>query len=1333
MTGVAADRGDGDSGAAGCQLLHGFFERAARRWPEAVAVDVPPGAGRPLRQQITYEALANGAKRIAQALHPHVGGEAVVAIFLPRDSALLYAAQLAVLKTGAAWTCIDPSFPDERVRDVLTDSEAAAVLTDEAGSGRLGPLLPESCRLLNAESYFVRETPPAALPGFPAPAWLTPSSLAYIIYTSGTTGKPKGVMIEHGSVVNLVEGDLAEFGLGPGDRIAQGSSAAYDSSVEEIWLAFAGGATLVVMDDETARLGPDLIDWLRSERITVFCPPPTLLRATGCDDPASALPDLKLLYVGGEALTRDVADRWARGRRLVNGYGPTEVTVTSVRGDVVEGGPITIGQPLSGLTALVLDAGLNEVSGEEPGELCLGGAGLARGYWKRPELTAEKFMLHPTLGRFYRTGDLVRRDPLGHYHYLGRIDSQVKIRGYRIELEGIETLLTECPGVRAAACRVQDAGGNARLVAYVVPEDPAAPPPPEALRAWLEPLLPGYSIPSGFGVLAGLPSTVGGKLDRAALPPLEVAESGSVRNVVPPVDAMETMLLGAVSQVLGLNRPVSVEADFFLDLGGDSLRAAQLVTALRGRPETAWVTVRDIYESRTVRQLARLAPSLPPPAMSENTATRHDTGHPGLVTAGQTLWLVTVFAAASWAVYFTAFGLLPMMTHSWGLTGTILLAPLWGVGLFMLYTLLAVAFAVSMKRLLIGTYQPQRVPVWGLFHLKNWIVQQSARLIPWRAVEGTEFTSMILRALGARLGRRVDIHRGVSLVEGGWDLLEIGDDVTIGRDAEIRLVEFDAGEIVVGPVRLETGATLEVRAGVAGHTLVEAGGFLAALSSLPRGGRIPAGERWEGIPARPGGPSPEPVPLPVGASPTSWLRQAGLLLLLRAGLWEFLLLPWLGLAVLAGVVTGTDAETLTHLLLDPEAGGIPWLAGLTISAVAVPLSLLLAAGLMRLLGTVHGGAISRWGMPYVRVFLKTHLLEWAGAWLSGTLFWPVWLRMAGMKIGRGCEISTIMDVVPELLTIGPETFFADGIYPGGPSAHRGVVSLSHTGLGRNTFLGNHVVIPAGQQLPDDILLGVCTVADDRLMRPGTSWFGMPPFELPRREVVEMDRSETHEPTPIRYLNRLFWEALRFALPVVPVTLTVAWLRALDRFPAAAVPLVNLAAAALPCLLVLAMKWVLLGRVRPGRHALWSCWCSRWDFLYVAWGQYAAPALSRLEGTLLLPWYLRAMGMTIGRRVVLGGGFAQVVDPDMIHLGDGATVNAMFQAHTFEDRVLKIAHVHVRAGATVGHGTVPLYGADIGEGAQVAPHSVIMKEERLLPGLRYEGAPSRPAPLPPEAR
>jgi non-ribosomal peptide synthetase-like protein len=255
-------------------------------------------------------------------------------------------------------------------------------------------------------------------------------------------------------------------------------------------------------------------------------------------------------------------------------------------------------------------------------------------------------------------------------------------------------------------------------------------------------------------------------------------------------------------------------------------------------------------------------------------------------------------------------------------------------------------------------------------------------------------------------------------------------------------------------------------------------------------------------------------------------------------------------------------------------------------------------------------------------------------------------------------------------------------------------------------------------------VGVCTTTDASAA-PGSAWFGHPPFELPRRAAV-VDRRLTHDPSPPRFLTRLLFELARFLLPVPLVALLAGWCRAVEAGGALVAPLATLGTGLLACLLVLALKWALLGRVRPGEHAFWSCWCARWDILYVAWEFLARPVLTTLEGTLLLPWYLRAMGSRIGRRVVLGSGFAQVVDPDMLDLGDDATVSALFQAHSFEDRVLKLGPVRVRAGATVGSGAVVFFGADVGEGARVAPQAVVMKGERLPPGRAYAGSPSRPA-------
>jgi non-ribosomal peptide synthetase-like protein len=1316
-----------------------FFERAARRWPDAIAVDVPPAPGRPGRRLVTYAELRDRSELVATAVYRTMGGDGTAAILMPRTAVQLFAAQIGVLRAGSAYVCVDPTFPDEQVRHVLQDADAQVLLTDAEGAQRAdrvgyrGPIL----RLDRP----VGTVPDAA---FPPPA---PDDIAYLIYTSGTTGAPKGVMIAHRGICNLIGSDLAEFGLGPGDRVAQGSSAAYDSSVEEVWMALSAGATVVVMDDATARLGPDLVGWLRHERISVLCPPPTLLRATGCADPQRELPELRLLYVGGEALPPDVAERWAPGRRMVNGYGPTECTVTCLRQDIRPGAPVTIGRPVPGATAWVLDENLDPVRPGEPGELCVGGAGLALGYRNQPELTAEKFVWHGRLGRLYRTGDLVHAGPDGALVYHGRLDSQVKLRGYRIELEAIESCLARCPGVREAACRVQGDGAAQVLAAHVVPADPYHLPDTRVLTAELQRSLPVYMVPSLITTIAELPRSASGKLRRDVLPPLAAAAPAPQATDEPTLsDPTQRTIAAALRRVLPAAGPVGADDDFFTALGGSSLQAAMLVSELRADPATANLTVRDVYEARTVTGLAARAvpagpvagPAAPPGAGSVPDAD---------VVAATTLqsaWLLLELTIGAALGYLVLQHVLPWLAGRVGLAALPILVVVVAAVIRPLTAPVLIGVAVLAKRTLIGRYTPTRVPVWSGLYVRMWMVRQLVRVVPWRSIAGTEFQCVALRALGARIGDRVHIHRGVDLTQGGWDLLRIGDDVTIGQDAHVRLMDLCAGQVSVGPVTLAPGSTLEVRAGVAPGTYVGRDAVLTALSSLPSGAVAGDGEVWDGVPAKPVGPAAAGPTVTAPGRQLSPRTHAIATIASRSVLGIVLGLPGTVFFVAMIGWTGVGYGDVLAALAHPLAYALPWAGTAVLTCLSLICRVALEALACRALGTVRPAVISRWSGGYLRIDLKTGLVSSAGDWLSGGLFWPVWLRWAGMTVGRGCEISTIIDVVPELVKIGSGTFFADGIYLGGPRVRRGTVTLAELRVGRNTFLGNHAVLHAGQRLPPDLLVGVCTVADAATMSPGTSWLGHPAFQLPRREVVTVDRSLTHAPSRARVATRVFWEWLRFALPTVPLAVLVGWAhgigslgRHLDGWPVLLLgaTAVTFAGGVVLCLVVLGLKWALLGRVRPGVHPLWSCWCSRWDFLYVAWGFIAGRALSALEGTLLLPVYLRRMGMRIGRRVVLGDGFAQVVDPDMLQIGDGATVGAMFQAHTFEDRVLKIDHVRVGPGATLGDATVPLYGADIGAGTQVAAHSVIMKRERLLPGLRYEGVPTaeqhterwRPAP------
>ncbi len=1307
------------------QMIPEIFGSTVCTHAHRVAIDIPPGTGRPSRQTCTYAQLDQKSRAIALAIAADLWGrhEPIVAVLLPRDTANLYAAQLGVHRASGAFTCLDLNFPDDHIRSIIRDSDSPVILTDSIGRARIerAGLAPNQ-RIIDVGSILDDgRTNETARP-------TDPHSLAYVIYTSGTTGAPKGVMIEHRSIANLVRSDIPRFGLDHTDRVAQCSSAAYDSSLEETWLAFAVGATLVLIDDETIRLGPDLVDWINRESITVLCPPPTLLRTLGCANPQRELPLVKLLYVGGEALPQDLADSWSRGRRLENGYGPTECTVTVVRTQIVAGVPVTIGQPVEGHTAHILDESLDEVAPSGPGrgegELCIAGIGLARGYRNLPLVTAEKFIDHPKFGRIYRTGDLVRRTAPGDIEYLGRIDGQIKLRGYRVELSAIDSILAQHDSVREAACRVQGEGAARIVVAHVVLLDSITAPPWDDIRDSVRRSLPSYMIPSRFVTIDALPRTVGGKIDRIRLPEVDAPNTSHVRTDETHTP-QEAIIVHAMANALARESSISIDADFFVDLGGDSLSAVGVICALRAKPSTASLTVRDIYECRSVRNLSHRLGERLTTAPTQEPRVRAGTraNDPTLAAIVQCLVLAAMLVASGSIAYLLIFELMPMLVAEWGISWTIAITPIFSMIGIVVYSAFAVAMTVILKRVLIGHARAETFPVFSAPFIRHWIVQQSARTIPWGLIEGTVIVSAVLRLLGARIGERVHIHRGVDLFRGGWDLLAIGDDVTLSQEATLDLLLLRDGQLSVGPVTIGDRCTVDVRAGVGQGARMESGSSLAPLSHLCNGARIPAGELWDGVPAKRTGFAHEHEhdqardPRGTNLNP-HW--HAFLMIASHFGFGLISALSWMVIAwLVAPRFESTDPKVIAVLLLI----GTPLAVMTTLFAQALG---------VRALGRTKSGQINRWSQEFITIWAKTHAVDSAGRWLSGSLFWPIWLRIAGMRVGRGCEISTIIDVLPDTVTIGDGCFFADGIYFVSPRIHRGVVTVEHTSLAENTFIGNHAVITAGHSYGKDLFIGVSTVANGMLSPAGSSWFGHPAMELPRREVVSIDRTLTHNPSALRWTNRVLWELARFALPLFPIAVGLGWWGAIDLAqtywsPLAVALFVAPSATIAACLTmigaIIAMKWVLLGRVRPGQHAFWSCWCSRWDLLFVAWGFYARRILDGIEGTILLTWFLRCIGVRIGRRVVLGRGFTQVVDPDMLTIDDDATVNCNFQAHSFEDRILKIDYVHIGAGATVGRHAVLFYGVHIGTGALVTPHSVVMKREQIETGSIYSGCPA----------
>ncbi|MCZ1017616.1 non-ribosomal peptide synthetase [Streptomyces noursei] len=590
------------------------------------------------------------------------------------------------------------------------------------------------------------------------------------MYTSGSSGRPKGVAIAHSSICNFLAVVPAVYDVRPDDRVYQGMTLSFDFSVEEIWPTWTVGGTVVAGPPGTgsARLGTELADLLEESGVTVFYCVPTLLATIPRD-----LPAVRSIVVGGEACPARLVERWSRpGRRILNTYGPTEITVTATVAELRPGRPVTIGRPLPTYTVVLLDNLLRRVPDGAVGEICVGGPGLARGYAGRPDLTAERFIEHPLAprgGRLYRTGDLGRITADGEIEFLGRADDEVKVRGYRVDLGEIDNVLLEDPGVAEAATALvalpnrNGEGEGRELSAYVVPAPDrggqAGTADGDALVARLHQRLrhrlPAYMVPPFLDILPRLPAMPSGKVDRRRLPTPTGRRLGSGgRPVVPPRDETESRVRDVWAEVFGMGPDaLSTDADFFGDLGGHSLLAAQVVSLLRSRGigGDTGATLRDVYAHPTVRGLAaRLGAPGATEAAGGGAAARDGTGaapagplpvrprplrHSGArVTAAGLVQAVVL--------YVQLFVLtLPLATvFSWQ-DGTFtsrapvpvrpVLAVL--VGYFGIRWLLPVVLA----RPLAAGIRPGRYPLWGATYLRLWTLALLLAVSPLPTLGGS--------------------------------------------------------------------------------------------------------------------------------------------------------------------------------------------------------------------------------------------------------------------------------------------------------------------------------------------------------------------------------------------------------------------------------------------------------------------------------------------------------------------------------------------------------------------------------------------------------------------
>ncbi|MEH1937183.1 MAG: amino acid adenylation domain-containing protein [Nostoc sp.] len=581
------------------ECIHKLFAAQVELTPDAIAIKHEG-------QQLTYRELSDRANQIAHYLQSlGVKPETLVGICVDRSLEMIVGL-VGILKAGGAYIPLDPAYPKERLADILEDTQLSILLTQERFQAKLPDYAGKTICLDRDWSQIAQHSTANPINE------VQPHNLAYIIYTSGSTGKPKGVMIEQRSLFNFVMTATHEYGINASDNILQFASICFDASVEEILPCLSVGATLVLRTEEMLHSSDEFWRCCREWQLTVLDLPTAYWHQLAAEltPEDSRIPEsLRMVIIGGEEAQLEKVKRWhssvahlSHPPQLLNSYGPTEATVITTLNSLTPAATsVAIGRPISNVQVYVLDQYLQSVPIGVPGELHIGGAGLARGYWQHPELTALKFIQSPKLDRLYKTGDIARFRANGNLEYLGRVDDQVKIRGFRIELGEIETVLRQHPQVfQAVVIAREDIPGQKRLVAYVVPHE--LQPNADELRHFLKQKLPNYMMPSAFMLLKTLPMTPNQKVDYRALPAPDLSRSVE-DNFVAPQTPTEKRLAAIWSEILRLEK-VSIHDNFF-ELGGDSILSIQVIS--RANQAGIQIAPKQLFQNQTIAELAAVA------------------------------------------------------------------------------------------------------------------------------------------------------------------------------------------------------------------------------------------------------------------------------------------------------------------------------------------------------------------------------------------------------------------------------------------------------------------------------------------------------------------------------------------------------------------------------------------------------------------------------------------------------------------------------------------------------------------------------------------------------
>jgi len=1258
-------------------------------------------------RKITYKELDKKTNAFAkQLLNSKVQHGSIVGIYLPRGIDL-FIAHLALLKVGATYIPFDIDTPVERVDLILNETKSFFCISNKIISEQINNI-----SIIDFEEIDEIDID-----------YSNENDISHIIFTSGSTGKPKGIPIKHYQIAHFLQSENQILKINSSDIVYQGFSISFDMWFEEVWISFLNGATLIIADEITSKSFDQLESFLNINNVTILHAVPSLLAFIGTN-----IPTLRLINSGGEACNENVVKKWGTNNlTFYNSYGPTETTVTATIGQINIGDQINVGKPLANYSVAIVNENFEIVNCGVIGEVVIAGIGLSEGYFNNNELTKKSFIPKPKSldmlygDKLYLSGDLGLINQDGNILIQGRKDNQVKIRGYRIELGEIESVINSSDHIINAIVVKEQMVGIDQLIAYYESEDGID--YNHFLKEKIKDLLPIYMMPSRFIKVNSFNRLASGKIDRKKLPKI-IDEPVINKNEAFSGDGISKTIYELLIELFP-GQTIAIDSDFFKDLGGHSMLAAILVSEARVKTGINDISILDIYQKRTIGEIISFWNS----KIKDVDRISDKTFKPSsfnYYTCGllQLFGLFVIFSLVAAQIFIPFLSYYIVANEVDGISIPIIVAIL----SYIVVPPIAFIIVLLIKKLFIGKLQAGEYPLWGYVYFKWWLNNKLISILPTDTLGNTPFYNFFLRKMGAKVSDDAQLNKfdfGVA------DLIKIGKNVTISANVIFNNAVVENGILKISSIEIEENGYVGTSSVINGNCVIKNNGTLSDLSALSTGKSIQENEIWEGSPASKIG--------KLESKNNAAEKQGSLSIKYRL---TFLILIFL----IPVIVIIPLIPTIVGLhYLDDNADSYSFYYLYSTPVFSFFYIILFIIEVVLLTRVFKKGITIGTHSVYSRTFIKKWFSDQLFALLLivikpifATVFINRIYRLLGAKVGKNTEISNASNVSHHLLEIGDESFIADVAVIGETDIRNQQLILKKTIIGNKVFVGNSAVIPQGLNLGNNKLIGVLSIppSQKRLDELETDWFGSPAIQLPKRQInSNYPDTLTFNPSKLRKFIRGLIEFIRILIPQSLILcfsiLFLAYghdLVTKESIPFAMLlfPMYYILFIAIPAFAVtLLLKWLIIGKYRKAEYPMWTLQVWLTEAITSLYESIAIPYfLDFLQGTIFLPFFLKLLGVKIGKKIFLDT--ADFTEFDLVSIGDYACLNhdSGPQTHLFEDRIMKMGSVVIESNVSIGAGTIILYDSIIARNTNIESLSLVMKGDRVPANSNWEGIPIR---------